>query len=46
MRKRYIYCKQCKAVNATHFPVGYRAAGIETCPDCGSRNIDINLRKP
>jgi len=45
MMDRYMYCKQCMRVSEAYFPTGYRGAGIDACPECGSRNIDIELRE-
>ncbi len=40
---RVIECHACNSEEDAKFPVGYRGAGIETCPVCGSRNINIRL---
>ena len=43
--KREVYCLDCGAVSETGFPFGYRGSGIESCPECGSRSINIDLVK-
>jgi len=43
MRKRFIICDSCNSRTRGVFPTGYRAVGIDTCPECGSRDITIRL---
>jgi len=42
---REVYCKNCNGVTEENFPFGYRAVGIETCSNCGGRDIEITLKQ-
>jgi len=40
---RHIQCRNCGETNDAYFPFGYRGIGIECCPACGGRDIEIVL---